>query len=296
MPEKTFIIIKSQSSIRLDKFIALQIPYISRSQAKRIIQENKVLVNNNYAVPAYLLKPEDEIKITLPGLFREEILKPYPLEIPIIYEDRHLLVINKPVPLTVHPAHKGQQNTLVNALIFMDKKLSSIHPLRPGIVHRLDKETSGIMLIAKTNAAHLKLTEEFKNRRVEKEYIAVIHGRLKQEKGRVELPLRTQPHLQKTKITFIKSKPASTFYEVIEERGGYSLIKVFPKTGRMHQIRAHMAFLGYPILGDIKYGGEKFNRLCLHARRIKFFHPGTGELMEFTAPSPFNLEKICNKA
>jgi len=296
MPGRIFVINAGQNKIRLDKFLASQIPDLSRSQAKRLIKEKKVFVNKKTAEPSYILEIGDRVEINTEYLSGKNTLQPYSLEIPILYEDRYLLVINKPAPLTVHPARKYQHNTLVNALIYMQKELSSINPLRPGIVHRLDKETSGVMLIAKTNSAHLKLIDDFKNRCIEKEYTAIVKGQFKQKEGRIELPLKTQPHLQKAKISFFDSKTALTLYEVLEEKCGYSLVKVFPKTGRMHQIRAHMAFLGNPILGDVKYGGEKAQRLYLHASRIKLRHPITASLLEFTVPVPFELNEVCNKA
>lgn len=228
---------------------------------------------------------------------------PQDIPLDIIFEDDDLLVVNKPKGMVVHPAAGNPDGTLVNALLYhCGDSLSGIGGVvRPGIVHRIDKDTSGLLMVAKNDTAHLKLSEQIKEHSFTREYEAVIIGHLKEQKGSIDAPIgRSKNDRKKMAVTELNSKNAVTRYEVLEEYPGFSYVRLRLETGRTHQIRVHMAYLGHPLAGDGVYGGRNAERImeggqCLHARKIGFIHPTTGKYMEFTSPLPEYFTKFLEK-
>lgn len=264
------------------------------------------------AKPAFRLKPGQRISIVLPELPRSA---PIPEEIPleILYEDESLVVINKPYGMVVHPSRGHWAGTLVGALAYhFQDNLSTVRgTTRPGIVHRLDRDTSGVIVVAKTDFAHMKLAEQFANRQIEKEYVAIVCGAPVRDRDVIEAPIGPHPHQTEKmaiRMDCPDAKPAKTFYEVMRRYRGYTLLKALPKTGRTHQIRLHFMHAGFPILCDRLYGGRAeitqkmldfslpdetvLNRQALHARRLKFTHPETGEVIEVVAPLPPDMKEV----
>ncbi len=293
----TFKISEIEAGERLDVFLKEKLPNLSRTRIKNLIENSYILVNTKISKPSYKIKPGDIIEVRLP--YEKEIeLKPQEVEFEILYEDNDIAVINKPAGLVVHPAPGHYENTLVHGLLLRLKNLSGIGgKLRPGIVHRLDKDTSGIMLIAKNDFSHNTLVTAFKNKEIEKEYIAICYGIFKMKKGKIETFLGRHP-VNRKKIAVLKEgKLAITLYEVIEEYNKKtSLVLAKPVTGRTHQIRVHLSYLGHPIIGDPVYGGLKHGipkpkRLMLHSYRISFVHPRTKKEMRFEAPIPEDFQE-----
>jgi len=233
----------------------------------------------------------------MPNKDRE--IKAENIKFDIIYEDDYLAVNNKPSGLVVHPAPGNYEHTLVNALKNIFHSLSDISPDRPGIVHRLDKETSGLLIIAKNNESHLEISRQFAKHTVEKEYVAIVKGSMEFDEGVIEAPIAR--HLFKRKNMAVnfsdKAKDARTSYCTLKRYKNFSLLSLKPFTGRTHQLRVHLDFIGHPILGDDKYGkNNKFIRLALHARKIKFLHPKTGKPVEFNAPIPKEFKELLNNS
>jgi 23S rRNA pseudouridine1911/1915/1917 synthase len=294
MPEKTrkFIVSPEDSGMRLDAFLAKNLsPDISRSIVKKLIAGNKASVNNHSAKPSLKLNPNDEICLVLPGEKQLE-LKPYKLDLDILYEDASIIVINKPAGLSVHPGAGNQEQTLVNALIAYTDKLSCLDPNRPGIVHRLDKDTSGVLVLARDSQAHYDLQRQFKERSVKKIYLAIVEGQIQFDEGLIDAPVAPDPrNRQRMKIDFACQRPARSEYKVLKRLADFTLVQLHPVTGRTHQLRVHMKYLGHPIVGDKKYPGRiKFNRLALHSHSISFRHPQTKETVTFSVPLPKELE------
>lgn len=276
------IINKENSSGRIDKFLAKEFFSYTRGEIIRNIKSGNVLVNDKKIKPSYALKEKDELKINIS--LRTKVLKPNSkVEFEIIYEDKNIIVINKPAGLQVHPSHAEKMNTLVNGLVskFPETKNVGDDPsLRPGIVHRLDKDTSGVMVIARNQKTFNELKKLFQDREVKKEYLGVVFGKLKNKKGTIEKPIARSVDYRKQIISNAKTKtkirPAVTEYEVLKEYDNYSLLKVVPKTGRMHQIRIHLSALGHPVVGDHKYEHKnnspppQVRRQFLHAHSLKF--------------------------
>ncbi|MFH1768349.1 MAG: RluA family pseudouridine synthase [Candidatus Omnitrophota bacterium] len=284
---KTLHVSSDEAGKRLDSFIANNLADISRTKVKELIENKSVLVNNQSKKASYILKSSDIIELNI--LDREDFrLKPYPLKIEILHEDNDVIIVNKPRNLTVHPPNKDSHNTLINALTYMEKELSNINPLRRGVVHRLDKETSGVMILAKNNRAHLNLIGQFKRRVIKKEYFALVWGIIRDQHVTIDMPLRRDDNNRlKMKVSFLKAKQAKTSLDVVKTFSDSTYVKLNPFTGRMHQIRVHLKFLGYPIVGDKKYGiKDNYDNLFLHARRLGFFHPKNDEFLEFSAPLP----------
>lgn len=261
----------------------------SRTFIQGLINSGKTTVNElRVTKPHYKVKENDEIKIcieekksSLPG--SENI----PLE--IVYEDEDIAIINKQAGLVTHPAVGNYEHTLVNALLFNFKKLSDINPERPGIVHRLDKDTSGLLVIAKNNAAHLNLAQQFAKHTIKRKYIAVVYGRVEFDENIIEMPIGRHPYKRKNMAVGLGKniKYAKTFYRTLRRSDNYSLVELEPFTGRTHQLRVHLAFLGHPIIGDVKYGKKNgFTRMLLHAKYLAFIHPRTGKFMEFSCDVP----------
>jgi len=274
---------------------------LSRSQAARLIKLQQIRVNGRPVKPSYQVQKGDLIQGNLP---EPEPLELVPEEIPldILYEDESILVLNKPAGLVVHPAPGHARGTLVHALIGHGRQLSGIGGVqRPGIVHRLDRDTSGVMLVAKTDRAHQALSAQLKNREVLKEYLAVVHGTFEEKAGTVSTVIGRHARDRKKMSTLPRrGRPAITSYQVVEEFPGYSVVKVKIQTGRTHQIRVHMKYLNHPVVGDPLYGrGVKdhplIRRQALHAKRIAFKHPVTGTPVEFEAPLPEDMGNLLEK-
>jgi len=270
---------------------------LSRESLKKLILQGSVLLNNGLIKPHYKLKSDDEIRINIEDK-KTEALEAEDIPLDIVYEDKDLAVINKPAGLVVHPAPGNYEHTLVNALLHHFKDLSSINPKRPGIVHRLDKETSGLLVIAKNNFAHLALAEQFAKHTIKRKYIALVKGKMEFNENVIEAPIGRHPLKRKSMSVGFgsKTKYAKTYYLTLKRTNEFSLLELEPFTGRTHQLRVHLAFLGHPILGDNKYGRkDEFSRLALHAQKIAFLHPATGKLLEFSSELPGEFREFLNK-
>lgn len=284
---------------RVDKFLAVQLDGLTRSGIQKLITAGSVLVGGKPADKNYKLRSGDVVDVAIPA---PEVLDVRPQDIPvdIVYEDDSLLVVNKPKGMVVHPAAGNPDGTLVNALLYhCDGRLSSINGvIRPGIVHRIDKQTSGLLMVAKTDKAHNCLAQQIKEHSFTREYQAILTGRLKEKSGTINAPIgRSKYDRKKMCVTQLNSKEAVTHYEVLEEFGQYSLVKFRLETGRTHQIRVHSAYIGHPVLGDDVYG-KPFKGLegqCLHAKKIGFVHPETEEYMEFDSELPQYFTAVLNR-
>ncbi len=284
-----------QPGTRLDRYVAGKCPELSRTQAQRLIGEGYITVNDSPAKASLKLDAGDRVTITIPPAAPGTLL---PEDIPfgIIYEDADLLVIDKPAGLAVHPAPGHPGHTLVNAVL---SHLSSLpdsgDSLRPGIVHRLDKDTSGVMLIAKNIVAQARLSDQFKARSVVKAYLVLVRGHLTPEHGIIEAPIGRDPRNRKRMAVAAegKGRQARTQYRVIKYIDDSTLLEVIPETGRTHQIRVHLSAIGYPVIGDSTYGVKSphLSRQFLHASRLGFHLPSTGEYAEFESPLPADLEQ-----
>lgn len=297
-------LICNENGIRLDKFISVADVGLSRSAAVNLIENSGVTVNENQVDKKYRLSVGDVVILQIPDPVPYEA-KAENIPLDIVYEDDYLLVVNKPKGMVVHPAAGNYDGTLVNALLYhCGESLSGINGvLRPGIVHRIDKDTSGLLIVAKSDFAHALLAKQIKDHSFTREYEAVVFGNLKNDEGTVDAPIGRNPNDRKKMcVTAKNSKNAVTHYSVIRRYKGYTHIKCILETGRTHQIRVHMAYLGHPVSGDAVYGvkNEKvpFTGQCLHARKIGFVHPKTEEYLEFTSQLPdyFNdfLTKLNN--
>lgn len=277
---------------RLDKAISRQLEELSRTAAQGLCEGGGVLVNGRPAGKKQLLRPGDVVTVTLPDPVELEVL-PEDIPLDIVYEDDWLLVVNKPKGMVVHPAPGNYTGTLVNALLHHCKgSLSGINGvIRPGIVHRIDKDTSGLLMVAKNDKAHQGLAEQIKAHTFTREYEAIVHGRFREDTFTVDAPIgRSSADRKKMCVTQKNAKNAVTHFTVLAEHSGFSHVKCRLETGRTHQIRVHCAYLGHPVLGDVVYGPKKpaidTKGQCLHARSIGFVHPGTGETLSFTSTLP----------
>lgn len=286
---------------RIDKFLSVLVESTSRNAIQKLIENEKVLVNGQPVNKKYKVSADDEITM-LPGGLKPLDAEPENIPLDIVYEDEHLLVVNKPRGMVVHPAPGNYSGTLVNALLYHCKdSLSGINGiLRPGIVHRIDKDTSGLLIVAKNDKAHIGLAEQIKEHSFTREYNAVIVGHLKENEGTVNAPIGRNPKDRKKMcVTMTNSKNAVTHYNTIEDYEGYSHISLKLETGRTHQIRVHMAHLGHPVAGDLVYGNDKksayLNGQCLHAIKIGFIHPISGEYLEFTSDLPDYFKGFLSK-
>lgn len=302
MEKKTFQIEFELDKTRLDKALCTLDDTLTRAAAVRLTESGDITLNGKTASKSDKVKTGDIVEITYPEPVSSEAV-PQDIPLDIIYEDDDLLVVNKPKGMVVHPAAGNPDGTLVNALLYhCGDSLSGIGGVvRPGIVHRIDKDTSGLLMVAKNDAAHLKLSEQIKEHSFTREYEAVIIGHLKEQKGSIDAPIgRSKNDRKKMAVTELNSKNAVTRYEVLEEYPGFSYVRLRLETGRTHQIRVHMAYLGHPLAGDGVYGGRNAERImeggqCLHARKIGFIHPTTGKYMEFTSPLPEYFTKFLEK-
>lgn len=301
MDEFIFNIDSEGADNRIDKYLSEKIEGKSRSFISGLISEDLVFVNGKPVGKSYVLKLGDEVKALIAPPV-EYNAKAEDISLDIVYEDDDLIVVNKPKGMVVHPAAGNLESTLVNALLYHCKgKLSGINGvMRPGIVHRIDKNTSGLLVAAKNDIAHNGLTAQLKEHSVKREYRAVVYGKFKEPAGRVDLPIgRDAKNRKKMAVTYTNSKNAVTNYKVLEELNGFSYISCVLETGRTHQIRVHMSYLGHPLAGDEIYGPkkviEKLNGQCLHAKTLGFVHPITGVYMEFDSQLPNYFTDFLNK-
>lgn len=281
------LIIK-EAGVRLDKALA-DLTELSRSQANDEIKKGTVLVNGKPVKAKYSVKVGDVVTYEVP---KEEVLEYTAENIPldIIYEDDDVAVVNKLQGMVVHPSVGHTSGTLVNALMYHIKDLSSINGvIRPGIVHRIDKDTSGLLMIAKNDKAHNALAAELKDKKSLRKYVAIVHGNIPNDRGVIEAPIGRSEKDRKKQAVTAKGKPAVTHFKVLERFGNYTLVELTLETGRTHQIRVHMAYIGHPVAGDPLYGPRKTlngNGQFLHAQTLGFTHPTTGETLTFTAEAP----------
>ena len=295
---------------RLDKYLHGRFSNLSRSFIQNAIRQGAVKINGKIAKQSQKLSPGDIVEFSPPEPPDKDIL-PEDIPLDIIYEDQDLIVLNKQPDMIVHPARGNTHGTLVNALAFYSDELSSgLGEFRPGIVHRLDKNTTGVMVVTKNDAAQWKIAKQFENRQVNKTYLAIVHGTPDLTADRINVPLGIHPKIrEKYAIRPETGKEAVTFYELLESFRGFSLLKLTPKTGRTHQIRVHLSYIKHPIVADDMYGGKFIylwqladaepavqepilSRVALHAFSLEFKHPTTGQAIEFQAPLPQDMQNL----
>ena len=283
---------------RLDVFVVERFPEFSRSHVQKLIEQGNVLVDGTVRKANYKLRGGEAVQVTVP---QAEPISVEPEDIPldILYEDKDIIVVNKARGMVVHPASGVYTGTLVNALLFHCQDLSGINgEIRPGIVHRLDKDTSGVMVCAKNDTAHLDLAEQIRTKTAHRTYWAIVHGNIKEEAGIIKGDIGRHPtDRKKMAIVRENGKPAVTHFKVLERFGDYTLVECQLETGRTHQIRVHMTSIGHPLINDPKYGPKKsspfaINGQALHSLQLTLTHPVTKEEMTFTAPLPTDMEKI----
>ena len=301
MTRLDFTVSDADAGVRLDKYLSRMIPELSRSAVTKLIEDGKVRVGDRVVSKSCKTAPGDEITVELDDPVEVDIT-PEDIPLDIVYEDDHLLVVNKPKGMVVHPAPGNYSGTLVNALMYhCGADLSGINgQLRPGIVHRIDKDTSGLLAVAKSDIAHNGLSEQIREHSFTREYLAVAYGNIREDERTVDAPIgRHKVDRKRMCVTQLNSKPAVTHIEVLERFTGFTYIKCRLETGRTHQIRVHLSYIGHPIAGDSVYGPAKvitsLNGQCLHAYKLGFIHPVTGEYMEFTADPPGVFTAFLNK-
>lgn len=294
--------IQENQQMRLDKYLAEQFPEQTRSYFQKLIKDGEVLVNGKYVKTGYQLSQGEEVSVNIPEP-KELDVEPQEMDLDIVYEDEDVILINKSKGMVVHPAPGHTTDTLVNGLLYHCKdNLSGINGVaRPGIVHRIDRDTTGILIVCKNDMAHNSIAAQLKEHSITRRYRALVHGNIKQDHGTVEGAIGRHPiERKKMAINERNGKPAVTHYTVLERFGNYTLIECVLETGRTHQIRVHMTSIGHPLVGDEVYGPAKcpFKDLqgqCLHAMVLGFVHPRTGEYMEFSAELPAYFEALLNK-
>jgi len=289
-------------SVRIDQFLAtLSEPEISRSYAARLIKDNLIKLNDQKCKASSKVKTGDILLIDMPAPVSLDVeAEDIPLD--IVYEDEDFLIVNKPKGMVVHPAAGHYQGTLVNAVMsHCGDELSSINGvMRPGIVHRIDKNTTGLLVVCKNDKAHKSLADQLKVHSINRKYVAIVCGNIKEDSGTVDAPLgRSKKDRKKQAIDEINGRDAVTHYRVLERFGDYTLVECILETGRTHQIRVHMASIGHPVLGDDVYGPKKcpfkLEGQCLHAKVLGFIHPSTGEYVEFDSDYPEYMKKLLDK-
>jgi len=291
--DKVYNFVADRPGVRLDKYVGEQYPELSRSHAQKLIAGGYVTVNGRVAKAALKLGVGDRVEIVLPPPAATP-LSPEAMPLHIIYEDDDLLAVDKPAGLTVHPAPGHPDHTLINAVLSHFPHLADIgDSLRPGVVHRLDKDTSGVMLVAKNRVAQANLAEQFKSHSVVKAYLVLVKGRLTPQNGIIEADIGRDPRNRQRMAVVTRGREARTEYQVVRYIDGYTLLEVRPETGRTHQIRVHLAAIGFPVVGDATYGVKSahLSRQFLHACRLGFKLPSSGEYVEFTSELPPDLEQ-----
>ncbi len=301
---------KEEAGRRLDTIIVTRYPYLSRSFASQLIRQTHITVNGAAKKAGYLVKANDTVKAHIPALKHAVGLKPEPIPLSMLFEDSDIIVLNKPPGIVVHPAAGHKCGTLANALIYYYPKIIGVgDERRPGIVHRLDKDTSGALIIAKNNIAYDRLSNQFKDRQIRKNYLALVYGKVKTPTGSMNFPIGRHPvDRKKMSIKTFQGRQAETLWETKEIFTTTTLLDLNLKTGRTHQIRVHCAAVGHPVVGDLRYGGKKrwkeapskelqqvlksLKRQMLHAWKLAFIHPGTGKVMAFECPLPEDMALI----
>ena len=293
--------IQEDQQMRLDKYLAEQFPEQTRSYLQKLIKEGSVLVNGKAVKTGFQLSKGDEVSVSIPEP-KELDVEPQQMDLDIVYEDEDVILVNKPKGMVVHPAPGHTTDTLVNGLLYHCKdNLSGINGVaRPGIVHRIDRDTTGILIVCKNDMSHNSIAAQLKEHSINRRYRALVHGNLKEDTGTIEGPIGRHPiDRKKMSINEKNGKPAVTHYTVLERFGNYTLIECKLETGRTHQIRVHMTSIGHPLVGDEVYGPAKcpfkLQGQCLHAMVLGFVHPRTGEYMEFSADLPAYFEDLLRK-
>ncbi len=286
---------------RLDSYLSNSLDEISRSAASKLIEKGLVFVNSKNVTKSYKICLGDQVELTMEDPVELDVIAEN-IKLDIVYEDDDLLVVNKPKGMVVHPAAGNYTGTLVNALMYHCKdSLSGINGvLRPGIVHRIDKDTSGLLIVAKNDTAHKHLAQQIKEHSFTREYITVVYGNVKNDNGTIDAPIgRHHTDRKKMCVTDKNSKHAVTHYEVVERYSGYTMLRCKLETGRTHQIRVHMSYIGHPVAGDEVYGPKKVIKAlkgqCLHAQKIGFIHPTTNEYLEFSSEIPEVFSEFLHK-
>ena len=298
--EEINIYVNEEDNERLDFYVASELNDVSRSYIKKLINEERIFVNDRIKKASYLVKEGDRILVNLPEPKRLE-LTPQDIPIEIVYEDEHLAVINKPQGMVVHPAPGNYDKTLVNALLYHLDALSSINGIiRPGIVHRLDKDTSGLLVVAKSDLAHRGLSDQLKTHSVKREYIALVHFNLKDDMGTINEPIgRDTRDRKKMAVTYKNSKDAITHYKVLKRYSKYTLVSVKLETGRTHQIRVHFSNMNHPVVGDPVYSKInnefRLDKQLLHSKSLTFVHPISQIEMSFKSDLPNHFKSILEK-
>lgn len=302
-----FIVTEEEAGMRLDQFLALSLPDYSRTYIQKLIKAGQARVGERHFKPSYLLNEQDNVILEVPPP-ETWILEPEPIPLDIVYEDDHIIVINKKAGMVVHPAPGNRTGTLVHALLSHCPALSGIGGvLRPGIIHRLDKNTTGLLIVAKTDLAHLPLVRQMTERSIKRIYIALVTGNMKENSGTINVPIgRNENHRERMAVNHKTGKTAITHYRVLKRSEGLTLLEISLETGRTHQIRVHLAYIGHPVVGDPEYGFSQKQMFCsvpvshslligklkkvkmqmLHATRLEFRHPITGDDMKLEAPPP----------
>lgn len=294
--EPDYEFVAEASGERLDRLIAEQVPDLSRTRIQTLIKEGRVTVNGGPSKPAYRIEGGERIAIFLPPPVTSAVL-PEPIPLDVLYEDADLIAINKPAGMVVHPAYGHDSGTLVNAVLYRWPELREVgDEYRAGIVHRLDKDTSGVIVIARTPRAHRALAEQFAARSIEKKYLALVEGLPDSASGRIEAPIGRDPQQRKRMAAVRGGREAVTEFRVLEYYAEHALLEVHIHTGRTHQIRVHLAFIGHPVVGDTVYGYRKqrikLQRHFLHAAEMTVRSPSTGQPLTFRAPLPADLQDI----
>lgn len=300
MEQNIEIVVEDNIGLRLDKFLCDKLPDYTRSFIQKQIEDGNVKVNGQVGVSRYKVRGKDTIEVVVPAPREVDIIAE-DIDINIVYEDQDLIIVDKPQDMVVHPAPGNYTGTLVNALLYHCKdNLSGINgEIRPGIVHRIDKDTSGLLMIAKNDKTHLGLSELLKDHDITRKYHAVVYGNVKEDEGTIEKPIARSPKDRKKMAIVEGGRYAKTHYKVLERFKGYTYIELTLFTGRTHQIRVHMTSIGHPLLGDPIYGREKhpfgLDKQMLHARTLGFVHPTTQNYVEFNSELPQYFNNVLDK-
>ncbi len=300
MAEKIEHVVGEEGKGRIDKYLANLLPDYTRSFIQKQIEKKGILVNEKEVSSKYQIKPNDKIVIMIDDPVEVDII-PEPIDIEIVYEDDHVMIVNKPQDMVVHPAPGNYSGTLVNGLLYHCKdKLSGINgEIRPGIVHRIDKDTSGLLMIAKNDKTHLGLSELLKDHHITRKYHAIVHGGFKEDEGTIEQPIGRSPQDRKKMAIVKEGRYAKTDYKVLERFRHFTYVELTLHTGRTHQIRVHMKYIGHPLLGDPVYGPMKnpfgLDKQMLHAKVLGFTHPITQEQMYFESELPEYFLRVIDK-